>query len=46
MHDVYKYRWDIHNVYDEVIESDHDNEYSKYDKNNKIKALSNEYIHR
>ncbi len=46
MHDVYKHKWDIHNVYDEAIESDHDDEHNKYSKNDETKALSNEYIYR
>ncbi len=46
MYDVYKYRWDIHSIYDEAIESDYDNKYSKYDKNDEIEALSNKYIHK
>jgi len=46
MHNVYKYRWDIHSVYDEAIESDHNDEYSKHNKNDEIRALSSEYIHR
>ncbi len=46
MYNVYKYRWDIHSVYDEATESDHDDEYNKCDENNKIKALNSEHIHR
>jgi len=46
IYDVYKYRWDIYSVCDEAIEFDHDDKHSKYDKNNEIKALNDEYIHR
>jgi len=46
MYDVYKYRWDIHSVYSEATESDYDDEYSKYSKNDEIKALNSKYIHR
>jgi len=46
MHDVYKYRWDIHSVYDEVTESDHNNKHSKHSENDETKALNDEYIYR
>ena len=46
MYDVYKYRWDIHSVYSEATESDYDDEFSKYSKNDEIKALNSKYIHR
>ncbi len=46
MYDVYKYKWDIYSIYDEAIESDHDNEHSKYSKNNRTEALSSEHIYR
>ena len=46
MHDVHKYRWNIYSIYNEVIESDHDDKYSKCNKNDEIKALNDEYIHR
>ncbi len=46
MYNIYKYRWDIHSVYDEATESDYDNEHNKYSKNNETEALNSEYIHR
>jgi len=46
MYSIYRYRWDIHSVYDKAIESDHDNKHNKYSKNDEIKALSSEHIHR
>jgi len=46
MHDIHKYRWDIHSVYDEAIEFNHDDEHSKHNKNDEIKALSSEHIYR
>ncbi len=46
MHDVYKHRWDIHSVYSEVTESDHDDKHSKSDENDETEALSSEHIHR
>ena len=46
MHDVYRYRWDIHSVYNEATKSNHNNKHSKYSKNDEIRALSNEYIYR
>ncbi len=46
MHDVHKHRWDIHSVYDEVTESDHDNKHSKHSENDETEALSSEHIHR
>ena len=46
MYDVYKYKWDIYNVYSEATESDHDDEHNKYDENNEIKALNDEHIYR
>ena len=46
MYDVYKYKWDIYSIYDEAIESDHDDKYSKHDENDEIEALNNKYIYR
>ncbi len=46
MYDVYRHRWDIHSVYSEATESDYDDKYSKYSKNDEIKALNDEHIHR
>ncbi len=46
MYDIYKYRWDIHSVYNEATEPDHDNKHNKCDENDEIRALSNEYIYR
>jgi len=46
MHDVHKYKWDIHNVYSEATESDHDDKHSKHSENDETEALNNEYIHR
>ena len=45
-HNVYKHRWDIHSVYNEVTESNHDNEHNKYSENDETKALNDEHIHR
>ena len=46
MHDVYRYRWDIHNVCDRAIGPDHDNKHDKYSENDETEALSSEHIHR
>ncbi len=46
MHNIYRYRWDIHSVYDRAIEPNHDNKHNKYSKNDKTEALSDEHIHR
>ncbi len=46
MHNIYRYRWDIHSVCDEATESDHDDKHSKYSKNDETEALNNEYIYR
>jgi len=46
MHNVYKYKWDIHSVYNEATEFDHDDKHSKCNENDKIKALNNEHIYR
>jgi len=46
MYNVYKYRWDIHSVYDEATEPDHDDEHSKYSENDETEALNNEHIYR
>ncbi len=46
MYNVYKYRWDIHSVYNEAIKSDHDDKHNKHSKNNEIKALNSEHIYR
>jgi len=46
MHDVHKYRWDIHSVYDEATESDHDDKHSKCSENDETEALNSEHIHR
>ncbi len=46
MYDVYKYRWDIHSVYNRAIESDHDDKYNKYSKNDETKALNSKHIYR
>ncbi len=46
MHNIYKYRWDIHSIYDRATESNHNDKYNKYSKNDKIKALNSEHIHR
>ncbi len=46
MYDIYKYRWDIHSVYNEATESDHNDKYNKYSENNETEALNSEYIHK
>ena len=46
MHNIYKYRWDIHSVYNRATESNHNDKYNKYSENDKIKALNSEHIHR
>ena len=46
MHDVHKYRWDIHSVYDRATESDYDDKHNKYDENNETEALNDEHIYR
>ncbi len=46
IHNIYKYKWNIHSVYSEATEPDHDNKYNKYSENDEIKALSNEHIYR
>ncbi len=46
MHDVHRYRWDIHSVYDRATGPDYDNEHSKCDENDETEALSSEHIHR
>ena len=46
MYNIYKYKWDIHSIYNEATESDHDNKYNKYNKNDETEALSSEHIHK
>ncbi len=46
IYNVYKYKWDIHSVYNRATESDHNDEYNKCSENDEIKALNSKYIYR
>ena len=46
MYDIHKHRWDIHSVYSEAIESDHNDEHNKYSENDETEALNSEHIHK